>query len=113
VSAFRKNSATSIHLQFSKKYLGNPGDVAEALFSTFRLITIILQGLCPLTFAFWPLTLVPTSNIQKAIKSQTNQIWVDYIPGYIIKGRLTVLVPALKYEYIFNVSVSQKRFPTQ
>jgi hypothetical protein len=43
VPPFWKNNDASSPLQFNGKYLGNPGDVAEGLFSIFRLITIILQ----------------------------------------------------------------------
>jgi hypothetical protein len=57
--------------------------------------------------------LVPTSDlhIQEAVRRRpTKSIGLDDVPGFIISGRLTLLVPALKY--ICNLSVSQKHFPT-
>lgn len=113
LSAFRKNNSTQIQLHVDGMCVGDTGDVAEHSYTTFHNIPPPLNPISVICSDSLPLLPTNDRDIQKAIKRQrpTKHVRLVDIPGFIIKGCSTILVPVLKY--IFNPSVFQKHFLAQ
>jgi hypothetical protein len=95
----------------------NPDDTAKAFAKLFYTTNShIAPPLSPISvFCSDFLPLVPSidTDIKKSINRlrSTKPVGLDDTPGCIINGYSTISVPVLKY--VFNLSVSQKHFPTQ
>ena len=87
------------------------GAFTEFEFIIIIIIIIIISPFSDFCSYFFLLATTSDLHIQEAVRRRpTKSIGLDDVPGFIINGRLTLSVPALKY--ICNLSVSQKHFTT-